>query len=101
MRIKHFAGYGSVNAKILMRSLNTATHEKQVVVQVQGNHEYGLDRSSYKDDVVRWLGKVIKDSDLNKADYWSIKVSYEPVYGIKDTNGCDLDTANYTITYNF
>ena len=38
MKIKHWQGYGSVNMKVL---LNTP---KKVIIEVYGNHEYGLER---------------------------------------------------------
>lgn len=81
MKIKHYAGYGSVNAKIVEKSTNVATHSmgyiiKGVKVQVWGNHKYGLDRSNYKEDVVSWLAKVIKNETLNEALTYSGPQSY-------------------------
>ncbi len=109
MKIKHWQGYGSLNAKVVKKTTDTSTHSmgyivKTITVQVSGNHEYGLDRSDYKEDVVRWLSKVIKDDTLNEAlnysgpqsyNFWNnvdIKFNY-----IDDIDG--QEAAQYTIEY--
>lgn len=109
MKIKHFMGYGSINAKVVEKKTDTSTHEmgywkRQAKVQVWGNHEYGLDRSQYKEDVVKWLAKVIKAPFLNEAlsytgpqsyNFWS-NVNVEFNY-IKDIE--NQEAGEYTISW--
>ena len=108
MRIKHYQGYGIINAeKIKSKHINGRNY---IDIKVWGNHEYGLDRSEYKDDVFGWLKGVIRNKHLTCAleldghDRWSFlnnsKCEYETVYGNKDENGCDLDTGIYHLEFN-
>lgn len=92
MRIKHFAGYGSVNAKVVQRSLNTLTSIKMVKIQVWGNHECGLDRSEYYYDINQWLLKKVAKVDIDYRNIREVKFQY-----ISDING--QEAAEYTITY--
>lgn len=50
MKIKHYAGYGSVNAKVMEKSTN------RYVIDVQGMHECGL-VPYCESDSVEWLLK--------------------------------------------
>ena len=75
MKIKHFSGYGSVNAKKLSVKNTTFTDNryyeepcKVMLVQVSGLHEHGLDRDDKwlnEDIAFRWLlskfDKTVKD----------------------------------------
>lgn len=95
MRIKHWQGYGSVNAKVKRKS---STHSAQgvtnryVVIEVRGNHEYGLE--VYKDNytVAKWLGKVGKFTPEELVSYTSY--SY---YARDNAKGIDEECCEYTI----
>lgn len=79
MKIKHWQGYGSVNAKVIKRTLNTQTNTKTITIEVSGMHEYGLVRKD-EYDVYHWL---LKRFDKNCDSYSKIKnikidTRYEP-----------------------
>lgn len=71
MRVKHWAGYGCVNAKCLRRTA------KAVSIEVTGNHECGLEPYYFDNrDWERWLGKRFKVGDIRDVMYgtwWSDK----------------------------
>ena len=89
MRIKHWQGYGSVNAKKLSKG-KTQDNCTKLVVEVTGNHEWGLVRNDVY-DVHRWLvGRFVKDCP-----------SYRNITNMRiteDESG-DVDKAVYEITY--
>jgi len=96
MRIKHFAGYGTVEAtKVSKRKVGVHGELTNVVIKVVGNHEYGIYRTD-KYDIVNWLGKrLIKDlTDDRCITCMTVTPSYE-----KGTNGTDVDVCVYDITY--
>lgn len=99
-KIKHFAGYGCVQAGVITKKFNTLTGLNTIVVRVQGNHEYGLERTD-KYDVFNWLLKrFVKNLDPNFDCYRDIvSVEYNNIHGVKDASGYYLDTAEYTIVY--
>ena len=67
MRVKHWQGYGCVNMKKLKTSING--NKKTIVVEVVGNHEYGLERND-KYDVFYWICKrFAKGYGLCKHSY--------------------------------
>jgi len=110
MKIKHYQGYGLIDAKVISRKLNTAERRKTVCVAVKGNHEYGLDRSDFPQDAAKWLLKVIKDSDLANGlsltgpeGYnfsMNLTVRYEDCPYIRE-NGCDVENGIYTISFHY
>lgn len=60
MKLKHWQGYGSVEAKVIKR---TALHlaynlfaSRSIEIRVKGDHEYGL-MNYDKYDIARWLGR--------------------------------------------
>ena len=74
MRIKHWAGYGCVNAKTNYRK-NYKNGTTVTTVEVWGNHERGLEPRYFdKQDWERWLGKRFR---LNKITYVCTDVFYE------------------------
>ncbi len=90
MRIKHFAGYGSVNAKKISRKEKNGLVNLQV--QVRGNHEWGIERND-KYDFVNWLGKRF-DKELD--DYRKIlNFRTESYWDEKEHE----DVCNYYVTY--
>lgn len=84
MRIKHFAGYGCVNAKKVSKTVDNEGYTV-MRIDVSGEHEWGL--TPYTDDVaVRWLLTRF-DKQTAYIDPWSVEV-YEKWQGMpKDTIG--------------
>lgn len=96
MKIKHFAGYGNVDAKkISTKRVGVHGELTNVVIRVVGNHEWGIYRTD-KYDVVQWLGKrLIKDLEDDRCiTSMTVTPSYE-----KGADGTDVDVCEYDITY--
>ena len=90
MRIKHFSGYGTVNAKKISKTEN----DKHVllVVKVTGDHEWGLTRPFHDPYLIaNWL---VAKFEKSAFDYLS--VNYDCLSGYE--NGLK-EYAIYTITY--
>jgi len=97
MKIKHFSGYGSVEAKkISKKSIVNRYGEKktELVLRVKGNHECGLVRNNIY-DVRRWLFNRF-EKNFQGQDY-EINMSINGDY-IKE-NGLDVEVATYTFVY--
>lgn len=93
MKLKHWQGYGSVEAKKVSAATDKATGLKTVVVEVSGNHEWGLERNdSY--DIHRWLGRFFKDC-LSYTDIRSLSVDG----GYRKKGSIDEEWCRYTVTY--
>lgn len=96
MRIKHFMGYGSVNAKVVEKGLKTDVANgllrKYLKINVWGNHEYGLVRED-KYDINNWLVKKVAKVDI---DYRQIEdIDWN---SIPDIDG--QEAVQYIIQYN-
>lgn len=97
MKVKHFAGYGSVEVK--KESKTTFTNEygekkTKLVLVVKGNHEWGIVRDDIY-DVKRWIfDKFEKNFTGNDYD---IAMTVQDDY-IKE-NGLDVEVATYTFIY--
>lgn len=92
MKIKHFQGYGSVQAKKVSKTI--VGDKTKLVIEVKGNHEYGLVRNDIY-DVKRWLfDKFEKNFNGN---YYDIKMSINDDY-VKEGN-LDVEVATYTFIY--
>lgn len=90
MKIKHFAGYGSVEAKKICKKEKNGVVELQI--QVRGNHEWGIERRDAY-DFVNWLAKRF-DKDL--TDYRQIKTfETESSWDSK----ASVEVCNYYVTY--
>ncbi len=88
MKIKHFQGYGTVNAKKTSLTENNGTCTLKI--HVEGNHECGLIRDDIY-DLANWL---IKRFDKTFTDYRSVRnMTYESGY----KNG--IETCDYTFEY--
>ena len=86
MRLKHWQGYGCVNAKRIEYTINQ-DRTKTIKIEVTGSHEYGLVRND-RYDIHRWLmTRLAKDC----PDYRAITDM------VIDTP--DDTTAIYVITY--
>lgn len=96
MRIKHFMGYGSVNAKVVEKGLKTDVANgllrKYLKINVWGNHEYGLVRED-KYDINNWLVKKVAKVDINYQQIEDIDWN-----AIPDIDG--QEAVQYIIKYN-
>ena len=97
MRVKHFAGYGSVEVtkksktKVTDSWGNTKT---KLVLQVKGNHEWGVVRDDIF-DVKRWIFDRF-EKNFN-GYYYNIDMSIKNDY--VNENGVDVEVATYTFIY--
>ena len=93
MKVKHFAGYGSVNVLKIDRVDRNGI--VSLHLRVFGNHECGIERRDPY-DVVRWIGtrcdKNLTDSrqviNINTEDYY-----------VRNNNHLDEEVCDYYITY--
>ena len=89
MRIKHFFGYGCVNAKTIKKVKCDGNLEKRYV-EVTGNHERGLSSTYMTNyDVYNWLVKrMFKDiKSHEQVKDFNVKTDYVLIDGI-DTEQC-------------
>ena len=93
MKIKHFAGYGCVNA-VKIKHVKTGENTKQIVINVSGNHERGLYRNDTY-DIYNWLVKRFCNDckDYQSIYYVSANLDYQKI------NGLDTETLIYYIDY--
>lgn len=81
MRIKHFMGYGSINAKVVEKGLKTDVANgllrKYLKINVWGNHEYGLERDD-EYDINNWLVKKVAKVDIDYKQIESVEYNYLP-----------------------
>lgn len=96
MRIKHWAGYGTIDCKKSLKKLNDQTI---LTVILTGNHERGLERRDHY-DLFNWY---VKRFDKSQTDFscWMHQhpeIEIESDY-IKDARGCDVETCKYTFIY--
>lgn len=97
MKVKHFAGYGSVDVKKVSKTTVTnewGEKENKLVLSVKGNHEWGLVREDIF-DVKRWIFDKFEKGF--KGDIYDITMSIKNEY-IKE-NGLDVEVATYTFYY--
>lgn len=95
MRIKHWAGYGCVNAKMTHRVRNYPESERTMIIEVRGLHECGLDRSHDKYDCFNWLLKRFDKDVANLNDRCISKIDYNEHYDSEKNE----DVATYTFHY--
>ncbi len=90
MFIKHFAGYGKVEAKKIEDKACT------LHVKVAGNHEWGLVREDEYDLFV-WLVKKFDKSMKDYASFYSKrpKIEVKPGYD----SGDKVETCDYLFSY--
>lgn len=93
MKIKHFAGYGCVNAvKSRYTKFTDVFGRKciQMTISVSGNHEWGLVRED-KYDLYNWL---VKRFDKSVSSYTEIID-----YSVNDYYVGGVENCDYTFTY--
>lgn len=88
MKIKHWQGYGTVQARKLSSTADT------LVVEVWGNHEWGLERDD-KMDVFDWL---VRRFDKKHTDWTDIEDLELHDYYEKE-GGCDVEHCRYVIRF--
>ena len=93
MKIKHFAGYGTVNA-IKIKDIKTGENTRRIVIKVFGNHERGIYLTdSY--DIYNWL---VKRFSKHCNDYKSIYfIGY--YFDSMMIDNCNTDICQYYIDY--
>ena len=93
MRIKHFSGYGNVNA-VKLKHETTIDGMKRVVIKVSGNHERGVYRNDTY-DIFNWLVKRFCKDCLEYSKIYTM----ETYLGYDIVNGNGTDTCTYVIKY--
>lgn len=88
MKIKHWQGYGTVNA-VKVKDDSCTLH-----VKVTGSHECGLERDD-EYDLFNWL---VKRFDKTLSDYRDF-ANRNPKIVIKNNYGSDVDVCDYYFTY--
>lgn len=97
MKIKHWQGYGCVEAK--KTSVTTFKDDydrkfKKIVISVKGNHEWGLE-NTYMWSAVDWLLKKFIKGITHSSVY---NYSFNDYY-VKE-NGLDVEHCDYTFILN-
>lgn len=94
MKLKHYSGYGTINAyKLKKETKNGITN---LVVEVVGNHEQGLER----DDIYtlkRWL---IDRFDKTAKDVNPYKIDYNYISDYQTIDGRSVEACLYMFWYN-
>jgi hypothetical protein len=93
MRIKHFAGYGCVNATKI-KDIKTGENTRRLVVKVWGNHERGIYRNDYY-DIYNWLVKRFTKLCSDYRKIYNIGTYFDSIY----IGDCDTEICIYTIDY--
>jgi len=94
MRIKHWQGYGTVEAKRIPDKSCT------LHIRVIGNHEYGINCGEW--DEYRLYYWLIKRFDRKVAPYSEWRLTADRVHieeGSTIVNGLDTDTCDYYFYY--
>ena len=91
MKIKHWQGYGTVNAQKISRTVRNGM--VTMVIKVTGDHEWGLVRDD-EYDLKNWL---VKRFDKNVTDRQRITYTYEP--GYTKTEDGYVESCTYIFQY--
>ena len=97
MRVKHFAGYGSVDVKKVLKKRITdkwGDEKTMLVLRVKGNHEWGLVRRDIY-DVRKWIFNRFEKNFYGND--WDIEMDIE--YDYVREKGIDVEVATYTFIY--
>lgn len=89
MRIKHFAGYGCINAKKLKHE--TKNGITTLIINVSGDHERGL-RPFIIEDTIQWLAARF-DKNIINIPWYNIYIDINNDYGMP------YDSTTYTFKY--
>ena len=92
MKAKHWQGYGTIDMKKISQNIDDGI--KTIVVQVSGNHEWGLVRNDIY-DIHRWICSRLAKDCKEYRDIVDLKLnSY-----YKKINNLDVEVCDYTISY--
>lgn len=97
MKVKHWQGYGSVEVKKISKNkFTTMFGEKKtkLVLQVKGNHEWGLVRDDIY-DVRHWIFNKFEKNFNGTDDEIDMTIKDDYV----TENGIDVEVATYTFIY--
>ena len=97
MKIKHFAGYGSVEAKKVSKTAfkdEYGEKKTKLVVSVKGDHEWGLVRDDIY-DAKRWLFDRFEKNF--SGNIYDIRMTIKDDY--INENGMYVEVATYTFVY--
>lgn len=92
MKIKHWQGYGKIEAKLISKD------KEKIIIEVKGNHEYGLetnDKYTIKNWLVDKFCKTLKDISAYKLIK---KIELYDHY--IEENNLDVEVCRYTIYFN-
>ena len=95
MKIKHFAGYGCVNAHKVQKDYSVRLH-----IVVEGNHEWGIIRED-EYDLWNWLVRRF-EHDVCSYEEWhkmNPKIKIVPDHGIDLSTGMEIDRCHYYFEY--
>jgi hypothetical protein len=84
MKIKHWQGYGNVDASIILRArLRNQNGQivKAIKVRITGTHECGFQMNSDKTYIHRWLKRLTKIEEED-IDYITYTEGQDGLYGI-------------------
>ena len=100
MKVKHFAGYGTV--EVTKKSKTSFTDEygekkNKLVLQVKGNHEWGLVRD-FIYDVRRWIFNKFEKNFNGSDDEINMTIERDYVDN-KDSYVGYTEIATYTFIY--
>ena len=93
MKIKHWQGYGCVEARKVKKS--TRNGITNLVVEVVGNHEWGLERRDVYD--LKWW--LVDRFDRSAKDINPYSIEYTLSSGYERINGLDVEKAVYSFSY--
>ena len=100
MKIKHFAGYGSVNAKLIENKIGFSEFgepDEEISIahiKVWGNHERGIYREDYI-DIFNWLCKRFVKGCTNYSKIIDMKIDWH----FEKINGEHTEVCDYFIAY--
>lgn len=98
MKLKHWAGYGCVEAKKLSKKVDKKTGLTTLVVMVKGNHECGLERPTWDEPLLsRWL---VERFDRSVNFHYGMFKSINEESAYVEENGMYVDTCKFTFVYN-
>lgn len=92
MKLKHWQGYGTIEAKKINRVVNN--NEIKLTISVKGNHECGLLRND-KYDAFNWLLKRFDKNVKNDRCIKKLECIDKPSY----ETGNDVDECLYIFYY--
>jgi len=91
MKLKHWAGYGCINAR------KVKSEKDLLVVEVRGEHECGLVRDD-KYDVFNWLVKRFDKKHTDYMDILDMDITLDSIVKPENYSGYE-DICTYSILF--